>query len=127
MDAGIEVHCLRDLTRGGLAAALNELAQAAGVGMTIEEQHIPVCDQVTAICEILGLDPLHVANEGRFVAFLPNDQADAAIACLQPFAPDACIIGEVNTTQAGQVVLQNVLGVKRQLAMLSGEQLPRIC
>lgn len=127
LEAGIELHCLRDLTRGGLAAALNELAQAAQLGMTVQEPRIAVCDEVAAICEILGLDPLHVANEGRFVAFLPSDQADAAIACLQPLAPDACIIGEVHSAKPGRVVLQNTLGVRRQLNMLSGEQLPRIC
>ncbi len=127
LDAGVEVHCMRDLTRGGLAAGLNELAQAAGLGMTVEEERIGVCDEVAAICEILGLDPKHVANEGRFIAFVPADQADTALSSLSSHAPDAAIIGTVHEDHPGQVILRNPLGVKRQLSMLSGEQLPRIC
>ncbi len=124
---GVEVHCLRDLTRGGLAAALNELAQASGLGMEIRETTVKVCTEVHAICEILGFDPLHVANEGRFAAFVPQHQADLAIELLSTLAPDAAVIGHVHAAPAGQVVLENTLGVRRQLPILSGEQLPRIC
>ena len=127
LDAGIDVHCLRDLTRGGLTTALHELAEAAKLGITINEQDISVCEEVAAICEMLGLDPLHVANEGRFVAFVPAAHADAAIASLKPLTPDVRKIGEVHAAHCGQVIMQNALGVRRKLTMLSGEQLPRIC
>ena len=127
--AGIEVHCLRDLTRGGLASALNEIAAAAGARIAVEEKLIPVREDVHAACEMLGLDPLHVANEGRFVAFVPAQDAGRALRILR--ANSACtgaaIIGEVSASAQSLVTLKSTLGVSRILDMPSGEQLPRIC
>ncbi len=125
---GIDVHCLRDLTRGGLASGLNEIAQAAGVSFSIDERQVPVREDVRGACEILGFDPLYVANEGRFVAFVPEDQADRAVAILRrhPVAAGSVVIGR--TTSGGELVtLRSVLGASRIVDMLSGEQLPRIC
>mgnify|MGYP001819607776 CR=1 FL=1 len=124
-DAAVRV--LRDPTRGGVASALNEIAGQSKVGFQLDEQRIPVSEEVRGACEILGFDPLHVANEGRFAAFVPQHQAAAALETLSAVAPDAAIIGHVHAEPAGQVVLENTLGVRRQLSMLSGEQLPRIC
>ena len=127
--AGIEIHCMRDLTRGGLASALNELAVAATVGMTIDESAIPVLEPVRGACELLGLDPLYVANEGRFVAMVPESQAETALAVMHrhAVAGKAALIGRVTDRHAPPVVLQTVLGTHRILDLLSGEQLPRIC
>lgn len=129
MDAGLAIHCLRDLTRGGLASALVEIAEASGLGLTIHEETIPVHDTVRAICEILGLDPMHVANEGRFVAFVAPDDADAALDLLRrvPLGAGARRIGVVEKGAPGRVILANAFGTHRILDMLSGEQLPRIC
>lgn len=126
---GVEVHCLRDLTRGGLASALNELAIAAGLGMTIEERQIPVRERVRGACEVLGVDPLYVANEGRFVAFVPDEQAEAALAVMRRHAVSqaAVEIGHVTETDAPLVVLRTGLGTSRIVDLLSGEPLPRIC
>jgi hydrogenase expression/formation protein HypE len=127
--AGIEVHCLRDLTRGGLATAVIEIAEHAGVGVLLEESAVPVTEPVRGACEILGLDPCFVANEGRLIAWVPAAQADAALAALAaaaPGGPPACI-GRVRDRPAGQVVLRGALGAERLLSRLSGEQLPRIC
>ncbi len=127
--AGIEVHCLRDLTRGGLASALNEIAQARGLVISLEEAAIPVSEPVKGACEILGLDPLYVANEGRFVAFLPASQAERAIEILRsvPVSSGAARIGSVLEEAPGAVVLRSRVGGRRVVDMLSGEQLPRIC
>jgi len=127
--AKIELHCLRDLTRGGLASALNEIAQAAAVGIRVDQPAIPVESPVHAACELLGLDPLYVANEGRFVAFLPQEQAAAALSILRRISvsPHAAVIGQVADTPAGRVVLRTSVGTNRILDLLSGEQLPRIC
>jgi hydrogenase expression/formation protein HypE len=129
LDAGVEIHCLRDLTRGGLAAALNEIAVAAHLQIHVEETAIPVTDLVRGACEILGLDPLYVANEGRLVAFVAPEHAERALAILQqwPQGAGAAKIGEVRSEPAGLVTLQSVIGVARVLDLLSGEQLPRIC
>jgi hydrogenase expression/formation protein HypE len=129
LKAGIEVHCLRDLTRGGLASALNEIASARGVGMRVEEAAIPVADAVRGACEILGLDPLYVANEGRFVAFVPEAQADRLVEILRsfPISAQAVRIGEVVAGRGGPVIVRSRIGGTRVLDMLSGEQLPRIC
>ena len=129
MEAGVEVHCLRDLTRGGLAAALVEIAEGAGLTITVDEQAIPVCEEVQGACEILGFDPLYVANEGRFVAFVPAEQAQRAldILCAHPVSMKACSIGRAVVGRAGEVTLTSPIGVTRVLDMLSGEQLPRIC
>lgn len=128
-DAGIEVHCLRDLTRGGLSSALNEIASLARLRITVEEARIPVSDVVRGACELLGLDPLYVANEGRFVAFVPESDADQALEILrsQSVSADAVRAGWVHDGSSGIVTLQSRVGGHRVLDMLSGEQLPRIC
>lgn len=129
VEAGLDVHCLRDLTRGGLATALIEIAEASGVSIAVWEASVPVREDVQGACEMLGLDPLYVANEGRFVAFLPEDQAEQALALLlrHPVTSGACRIGRVVSAQGARVLLESRIGVSRVLDMLSGEQLPRIC
>jgi hydrogenase expression/formation protein HypE len=129
IEAGIAVRCLRDLTRGGLASALVEIAETAALSIAIVEASIPVRDDVMAACELLGLDPMHVANEGRFVAFVPPDEAERAVAILRryPVSDGAAIIGSVSAEPSGQVSCRGALGVARAIDMLSGEQLPRIC
>jgi hydrogenase expression/formation protein HypE len=124
-----ELHCLRDLTRGGLAAALNEIATDARLGIELDEQAIAVSGPVASACEILGLDPLYVANEGRLVAFVPPSVADKVLEVMKkhPAAHAPAIIGKVTAEHAGTVVLRNPLGGRRIVDMLSGEQLPRIC
>jgi hydrogenase expression/formation protein HypE len=127
--AGLEIHCLRDLTRGGLASTLNEIATARGVGIRIRESDLPVEEAVRGACEILGLDPLYVANEGRFAIFLPAAQAAQALAILSafPVCRRAALAGEVTAADPGLVVLASRIGGNRVVDMLSGEQLPRIC
>jgi hydrogenase expression/formation protein HypE len=129
LDAGVEVHCLRDLTRGGLASALNEIAAAAAVAMTIDERQVPVREDVRGACELLGFDPMYVANEGRFVAFVPEREATRALDVLQrhPVSAGATVAGHVTTGRAGAVSVRSSIGSMRVLDMLSGEQLPRIC
>ncbi len=129
IDRSIEIHCLRDLTRGGLASVLNELAVAAKVGMMVDEAAIPVNEPVRGACELLGLDPLYVANEGRFVAIVPALQAEAALAVMRRHkaASLAAHIGTVTDRNPPMVILQTVIGTHRVLDLLSGEQLPRIC
>jgi hydrogenase expression/formation protein HypE len=129
LDAHLDIHCLRDPTRGGLASVLNEIATAAGVAIEADEAAIPVDEAVAAACEILGLDPLYVACEGRMVVFLPEAQADQALALLRaiPEGADATRIGRVGEGPAGRVTLKTTLGTSRLLDLLSGEQLPRIC
>jgi len=124
----IDIHCLRDLTRGGLASCLNEIATVAGLGIEVEDSAIPVQEDVRGACEILGLDPLYVANEGRFVAFVPGDQTEAALRILQrhPVSHNACRIGIVGPP-AAPVTIRSRIGATRILDLLSGEQLPRIC
>jgi hydrogenase expression/formation protein HypE len=127
--AGIGIHCLRDLTRGGLAGALNEIAGAAGAAIAVEQNLIPVREDVHAACEMLGLDPLHVANEGRFVAFVTAKDADRALTLLrsQSVAARSAIIGRVMEKSTPLVTIKSAIGVSRILDMPSGEQLPRIC
>ncbi len=129
LQAGIEVRCLRDLTRGGLASAVNEIAGARRVGMRLEESLIPVDPVVRGACEILGFDPLYVANEGRFLAIVPGRQAGCAVQALRSGSncSQAEKIGEVLEGPAGTVFLRSRIGGNRVLDMLSGEQLPRIC
>jgi hydrogenase expression/formation protein HypE len=129
IDAGLDVHCLRDLTRGGLASTLNEIAEAAGVAIEIEEDAIPVRDDVRGACEILGFDPLYVANEGRFAVFVPPDQVERALDILQERSPGLEVrrIGKVGDTGSPVVELKTRIGATRIVDMLSGEQLPRIC
>jgi hydrogenase expression/formation protein HypE len=128
-EAGLDLHCLRDPTRGGLASVLNEIATAAGVAIEAEEASVPVNEAVATACEILGLDPLYVACEGRLVAFLPEAQAEQALAVLRaiPEGSGAAKIGRVIPGPAGRVTVKTSLGTARLLDLLSGEQLPRIC
>lgn len=129
INSEVEVSCMRDLTRGGLATALNEIAKDASVGMTILEDRIPIKDSVQGACEILGLDPLYVANEGRCVIFVPSEHADAALSILHRHAVsrDAVEIGKVIEADPALVVLRTSFQTERVLDWLSGEQLPRIC
>lgn len=119
----------RDCTRGGLASALNEMAAEAGVSVEIEETLLPLRPEVVGICEILGLDPLYLANEGRLVLFCPADQTDALVAALRarPEGAGACIIGTAGDGAPGRVTLRTAFGGSRIVDMLVGEQLPRIC
>ena len=129
LGASDAIHCLRDPTRGGLATALNELASSSGVGMEIEESTVPVRDAVRAACELLGLDPFYVANEGKLVAVVAERDAEGVLATMRahPLGEDAAIIGRVTEGHPGRVVLRTSLGSRRILDMLTGEQLPRIC
>ncbi|NJO42230.1 MAG: hydrogenase expression/formation protein HypE [Cyanobacteria bacterium RU_5_0] len=146
--ARIEIHCLRDLTRGGLASALNEIALAARVTIAIDETQIPVCEEVQGACEILGLDPLYVANEGRLVVFVHQSDVEKTLEIMREhqkryqkvsdleqnfiaqsaIETQACIIGNVTEqTSRGIVTLKSKIGMNRLIDLLSGEQLPRIC
>jgi hydrogenase expression/formation protein HypE len=129
LDAGLEVHCLRDLTRGGFATCSVEIARSAGLDIELDEAAITVAPPVAAACELLGLDPLYVANEGRFMLVLPAAQADAAIDVLrrQPGTAGAAVAGRVGAGRNGRVSLRTRLGTWRHVPMLSGAQLPRIC
>ena len=129
ISGGIEIHCLRDLTRGGLASALVEIAEDCSCGIAIEENKLAISAGVRSACEILGLDPLYVANEGCLVAFTPADQATQALRLLSGFSEtcQAAVVGRVEESARGQVVLRTLLGTERVVDMLSGEQLPRIC
>ena len=129
LDEGIEIHCLRDLTRGGLASALNEIAQSAGAQIDIDQNAVPVREEVQGACEILGLDPLYVANEGRFVAFVTASDVERALETIRAhkLGTEAAQIGEVAVGSPGLVTLRSQIGARRILDLLSGEQLPRIC
>jgi hydrogenase expression/formation protein HypE len=120
---------LRDATRGGLATVLNEIAEASQVGIEIYEDRTPIRSEVKGFCEILGLDPLYLANEGKLVCVVPAENAETALATLKshPLGKEAAKIGEVNDHRAGRVVMQTVFGGRRIVDMLVGEQLPRIC
>lgn len=124
-----EIHCLRDPTRGGLATTLNELATSSRVGMVIEEQLIPLREEVRGACEMLGLDPLYVACEGRLVALVGEKEAEAVLARMRahPLGREARQIGRVVAKPSGSVILRTVLGSERLVETLSGAQLPRIC
>jgi len=129
LKAGIEIHCLRDLTRGGLAGALNEIAEAAAVRIEIVEKSVPVREDVHAACEMLGLDPLHVACEGRFIAFVAVKDVERALQIMrgQATGAESVALGRVTQSSAPLVTLKSVIGANRILDMPSGEQLPRIC
>jgi hydrogenase expression/formation protein HypE len=129
LKAGIEIHCLRDLTRGGLASALNEIAEAAGVKIAVEEKSVPVREDVHAACEMLGLDPLHVACEGRFTAFIAAKDVERALQIMRGHAVGAAsaMIGQITESSTPLVTLKSAIGANRILDMPSGEQLPRIC
>jgi len=127
--ANKDVHVLRDPTRGGITSALTEIAQAARVGMLLNEDAIPISEEVKGACEILGLDPLYVANEGKLLAISAASEADRVLAAMQshPLGREAAIIGEVTDDHPGFVMMKTRVGGKRVVDMLSGEQLPRIC
>ncbi|MCA9652168.1 MAG: hydrogenase expression/formation protein HypE [Myxococcales bacterium] len=127
LEAGVEPSCLRDPTRGGLASALGEVAAVGRHGVRIEEAAVPVRAEVADACELLGLDPLRVACEGRFVAWLPASSAARALEVLRARGCEAAVIGEVVDEHPGVVVLRDAAGGDRVLDMLAGEQLPRIC
>ena len=129
LESGVEAHCLRDLTRGGMATALAEIAKKSGFRIQIDESSIPIAEGVKGACELLGLDPLYVANEGRFVAFVPAQEADRALAALRadPLCANATRVGSVLAEKNPIVTLKNRLGSLRILDMLIGEPLPRIC
>jgi len=127
--AKIDLHVLRDPTRGGVSSALAEIAQSARLGMLLDEAAIPISEEVKGACEILGLDPLYVANEGKFIAIVAKEDADAALAALRSHlsGQEAAIIGEVVQQHPGMVMMRTRVGGTRVVDMLSGEQLPRIC
>lgn len=127
LNAGLEIHCLRDLTRGGLATALVEIAETAQLAIAIDESAVPVTDLVRGACEILGFEPLYVANEGRFVCILPAGQVAAALRIFEETGASPRLIGTVRSAPAGSVSLRSIIGAERVLDRLSGEQLPRIC
>jgi hydrogenase expression/formation protein HypE len=126
---GPAVHVLRDPTRGGVSSALNEIAESSGAGIRLDEAAIPISEPVRGACEILGLDPLYVANEGKVIAIVARERADAALAALRahPLGRRAAVIGAVTAEHPGRVVMRSLTGGTRVVDMLSGEQLPRIC
>jgi hydrogenase expression/formation protein HypE len=121
--------CIRDATRGGIATVLNEMAEASGVSIDIDEAAIPLRDEVRGFCEILGLDPLYLANEGKIVMAVPPEEIDAALSTLRthPLGAGAAIVGRAGNGEAGRVTMQTFFGGRRIVDMLVGEQLPRIC
>jgi hydrogenase expression/formation protein HypE len=127
--AGGSLHCMRDATRGGVASALNELARASGVAMIVREADVPVHAAVSGAAEILGIDPMYVANEGKLVAFVAPEAANAALAALRsvPSCEEAAEIGEVRTEPPGMVLVETAFGGKRVMDQLVGDPLPRIC
>jgi hydrogenase expression/formation protein HypE len=129
LEACPEMRCMRDPTRGGVSSALHELAAASGVGMKLAELAIPVRPEVRGACEILGLDPLYVANEGKAIAVVPAASADAVVAAMRahPLGANAAVIGEVVADHPGMIVMRSRVGGERIVTMLAGEQLPRIC
>ena len=129
LGAGLPMHCLRDLTRGGLASALVEIAETSRLHLAVEDAAVSVRDDVRGACEILGFDPMYVANEGRFIAFVPEGAAEDALRILtgHDVCAGAAIIGRVGETPAGLVTLRSRIGVTRVVDRISGEQLPRIC
>jgi len=124
-----DIHCFRDPTRGGVATSLNEIARMSGVGVRIFEDRLPVRPPVAGLCELLGFDPLYVANEGKLLAFVPPDHSEAVLSVMRqdPLGADACIIGEAVASHPDRVVMETVIGGERIVDMLTGEQLPRIC
>lgn len=124
-----DIHVLRDPTRGGITSALTEIAQSAGVGMLLEEARIPISEEVKGACEILGLDPLYVANEGKLLALVSPNESERVLQAMRahPLGAEAAVIGEVTSEHPGFVLLKTRVGGTRVVDMLSGEQLPRIC
>ena len=129
LEACPDIRCMRDATRGGISSALNELADASKVGVELDERAIPIRAEVHAACEMLGLDPLYVANEGKLIAAAPAAQADSVLEAMRshPLGRHAAIIGRVVEEPRGMVILKSLIGGERVVTMLSGEQLPRSC
>lgn len=129
LDACPGVRCMRDPTRGGVSSALHEIAAAAGVGVMLDEARIPMKPQVRGACEILGLDPLYVANEGKLLAIVPPDDADRLLDVMRahPRGADAALIGHVTSEHPGMLIMRSLVGGTRVVTLLAGEQLPRIC
>ena len=129
LNASSNIHCMRDPTRGGLATTLNELAKQSEVSIRIDDKKIPVRDEVLAACEMLGLDPLYVANEGKLVAIVPAEDADKFLKAMQGnhYGKEASLIGEVIEKKPGRVVMRTTIGASRIVDMMVGDPLPRIC
>lgn len=129
LEVSKDIHVLRDPTRGGVATTLNEIALQSNMGIVLQEKSLPVRDEVMAACEILGFDPLYVANEGKVLAIVPKECADSVVSAMRKdrYGIDSVIIGEVVADHQGKVVLATGIGGKRIVDMLVGEQLPRIC
>ena len=129
LNASPNIHCLRDPTRGGLATTLNELAEQSGVSIRIEEERVPVREEVLAACEMLGLDPLYIANEGKLVAIVPAEDEDKILKAMRrnPYGREAITIGEVSAEHPGRVAMRTTIGSSRIVDMMVGDPLPRIC
>ncbi len=129
MKSGIEIHCMRDLTRGGLVSSLNEISGVSGYDITVDESSILIQPSVDSFCEVLGVDPLYSANEGKLVLFVPEEDAEKAVEIMKTVDTgiDSCVIGKVDEEKNGSVMITNAMGATRMLPMNSGEQLPRIC
>jgi hydrogenase expression/formation protein HypE len=129
LEACPSIRCMRDPTRGGVASTLNELAGASRVGVRIEERAIPLRVEVRAACEMLGLDPLYVANEGKLIAVVPPEDAERVLSAMKshPLGRNSAIIGQIEDRHPGMVIQRSLVGGERVVTMLSGEQLPRIC
>lgn len=124
-----KIHVMRDPTRGGIASTLNEVAKTANIGILIDENKIPISEEVKGACEILGLDPLYIANEGKLIAFVSENSADAVLNAMKShdLGKESVIIGKVTASDPGIVIMKTNIGSKRIVDMMSGEQLPRIC
>jgi hydrogenase expression/formation protein HypE len=124
-----DIHVLRDPTRGGLGTTLNEIARQSRVGIRIHETRLPVRESVAGLCELLGFDPLYLANEGKLLAIVPAGDSDVVLAAMRqdPAGRHACCIGEVAEGSPGKVFMSTAIGGSRIVDMLTGEQLPRIC
>jgi hydrogenase expression/formation protein HypE len=124
-----DIHVLRDPTRGGIGSALNEIAEKSCIDIKIYEERIPMRKEVVGMCELLGFDPLYLANEGKLLAFVAPDQTAAVLRTMRtnPYGKDAAVIGEVVGNHSGKVFMQTRIGGTRIVDMLAGEQLPRIC
>lgn len=129
LDTCPNIHVLRDPTRGGLATTLNEIATQSGVGISLDERTLPVHPEVAAACEMLGFDPLYIANEGKLVCFVPREEAQKVLAVMKRsrYGEGAVLIGEVTAEPKGRVLLKTAIGSARVVDMLAGEMLPRIC
>lgn len=129
LETGAAIRCMRDPTRGGVSSALNEIAAQSGVGMVLDEQQIPVHEPVRGACEMLGLDPLYVANEGKLIAIVQAEDAERVLTAMRshPLGREASMIGAVTEKHPGTVVMRTAFGTTRIVDMLSGDQLPRIC